>query len=230
MSLRRTTRKAPRTGSWRVNALTGLQLRQSYAIKPLSAVLKSAAVYMAIISAGIALAIWANVKSDQWHLNDWIALVYGTVLTLGITFLGRRQQRLQEAAANLELREKVGVIEAAGLRAATNTDQLWCLYLASDCRAALHLFPLANDAQQVDLLVAIARGFRSVYQSRVTDSLSDAAHDCVYYGVAALHEEMQQIVSSSNSAGLEAFEQIRRLQHYMANRRQPTDAPVPPPQ
>ena len=176
---------------------------------------RTAAPYLLIVAVGLAVGGWADAATTDWGPDDWISLAYGIFLTLGLTFIGRRQQDLQEATANLELREKVGVIESNALRAGGAVDPLWCLYTASDARAALHLYPLADEAQQRDFLLAVHHAFRGMRESGVVRHLSGYSFDCVHEGTRALYLEMGQIVGRGSAEGATAIDEVGRFRDHL---------------
>lgn len=162
-----------------------------------------------IATVGVSLGVYAELAIADWGVINWINLLYGIFLSVGLTLVGRRQQRLREAMANLELREKVGVIEAHALRAEGETsDPLWCLYVASDARAALHLFPLANPPEQADLLIAIERAFRAMKGAGLVAQLSDSARVCVRQGSSALAVALPRTASMEHPSGRAALEAV----------------------
>jgi hypothetical protein len=167
--------------------------------------------YTGIVSAAIIVGVWASRVSPAWGTPDWVALLYVTLLTLAVTFFGLRQRRLQEALANLELREKVGVIEANSLRAGETTDTLWCFYVAPDARAALHLFDLADDAQRRDLLISIKRAYDSMLDTRVTERLTQKELVCVLNGSEALSAELWDRVDPRSVELKRALDAVNEL-------------------
>ncbi|MEU3163068.1 hypothetical protein [Streptosporangium sp. NPDC006930] len=180
--------------------------------------LKALLPYLIIIFVGVAIGWLADSKYSGWNFDNWVDLGYGTFVALGLTFIGRRQQSMQEALANLQLREKIGVVEGHALRAGWNTEPLWCIYVASDARAAMHLFHLASDRQRTDMLNAISLAYEAMTYYKAYQRFSGVDHDCVLAGTEALLEEMDGLVSRRATEGRTAFRKVSEFHtHLLTN-------------
>jgi hypothetical protein len=171
--------------------------------------------YFLILASGLAIALVERATDSTWHLSDGISLLFGILFSFALVFIGRRQGNLQEALSNLEMREKIGVIEASALRSKNNTDSLWCLYVASDARAALYLFPLASEAVREDFLYAVKRAFDAILASGVVERLDADQFEVVAVGVQHLKNEITDLVNQEYQLGLDAVKRVGELERRM---------------
>lgn len=100
------------------------------------------------------LALLVDARDDAWTLGDW----YATALSVAVFALGllmtRRQEQLQAALANLELREKVTVVLAHCPEVKANPVK-HSLLLLGDARSALSLYAFGAPPLQLEYVEAV---------------------------------------------------------------------------
>ena len=161
----------------------------------------------AAVVLGIGVGLLVQWKSPDWKAPDWVSLLYAIALSVGgfylAGYLSNQTQQLQEATANLELREKVGVIEGHALRSSRpDSDALWSLYVASDVRAALHLYPQAEKTQQDDLLAAIQNAYGSMLRADFATRLTEPEGLCVREGTESMMADLTRVAGSRSHDAL----------------------------
>ncbi|MFI0980432.1 hypothetical protein ACH4SP_25935 [Streptomyces sp. NPDC021093] len=107
-------------------------------------------------------------KFDQeWSLSDWATnVVLGLAITIVGGMLASRQQKIQEALADLEMTEKIAVFsgEASAIkRKGRSGSELFCQAFL-DARAGLSLLGLARPAMQREYLVSLKRTMETMEQ------------------------------------------------------------------
>jgi hypothetical protein len=108
-------------------------------------------------AAAMDLALWW--VGEPWSWADWAAnFGLGAVTTMVVgMLLARRQGRIQEALADLELTEKVGYLTFSAGRLCEDCPPDRVRRALYDCRAGLALVPLARRSMQGEYLRTVAR-------------------------------------------------------------------------
>ena len=138
-----------------------------------------AVVYPAIVVLGVLTGVLGTVLFPMdWGPDDWISLSVGVFTTMAVAVVAQRQDAIrgatemkrkssEDAFASLDFQEKLGVIEANAYRTA-GMDPDWCMYVASDARAAMYVFEYVDADQQSNYLSAVGAAFRSMQTAKLS--------------------------------------------------------------
>ncbi|MDG4533508.1 hypothetical protein [Streptomyces sp. AV19] len=149
-------------------------------------------------------------RGQGWSLSDWLSnVVLGALATVIVgILLARRQTRVQEALADLELTEKIAALRVADARLRDQCTSEAAHRAVLDCRAGLALVPLARVPMQEEYLRAAVRMVRvlgdalgSSLEPRATWSDADWEY---------LRENMEELLKSAehNLKGASAMRPI----------------------
>lgn len=116
-------------------------------------------------------------RGQAWSLADWASsVILGAVVTVTVgVLLARRQTRIQEALADLELVEKVAVLssEVPRLRARARPGEI--IRACYDARSGMALLPLARIAMQTEYLDTVGAVLGQI-EGRLAASLEPYAN------------------------------------------------------
>jgi hypothetical protein len=118
-----------------------------------------------LVAVALDLILWA--RGEAWSLSDWASsFALGAVTTMAVgMLLARRQGAIQEALADLQLTEKIAVLNAATPRLRKAGDPGQARRSLYDCRAGLALLPLARTSMQEEYLRTVSDVLRTLHAS-----------------------------------------------------------------
>jgi hypothetical protein len=113
-----------------------------------------------VLVGSVIAAIWLGLaailaRSHDWGAGSWFSAVSGLLVFLVALWLSRQQTILQTALANLELREKIGVINGQADEVAKPGLHHRAIYFFGDVMASLALFDKADKKEQETYITAV---------------------------------------------------------------------------
>lgn len=118
-----------------------------------------------LVAVALDLVLWA--RGEAWTLSDWASsFALGAVTTMVVgMLLARRQGAIQEALADLQLTEKIAVLNSVAPRLRKAGDPGQARRSLYDCRAGLTLLPLARAPLREEYLRSVAALLRTLRTS-----------------------------------------------------------------
>jgi HAMP domain-containing protein len=106
------------------------------------------------------VAVWLGLaailaRNHDWGASSWFSAVSGLLVFLVALWLSRQQTLLQTALANLELREKIGVINGQADEIGEQGLHHRAIYFFGDVMASLALFDKADKKEQATYVTAV---------------------------------------------------------------------------
>jgi hypothetical protein len=113
-------------------------------------------VFVGAVIAAVWLGIAATLAGNfDWGPSSWFSAVSGLLVFLVALWLNRKQTLLQTALANLELREKIGVINGQAEEVADSRLHNRAYYFFGDVMASVALFDKADKQAQEKYVTAV---------------------------------------------------------------------------
>jgi hypothetical protein len=117
---------------------------------------RASPVFVGAVIAAIWLGLAAILADNHdWGAGSWFSAVSGLLVFLVALWLSRQQTLLQTALANLELREKIGVINGQADEVAEPGLHHRAIYFFGDVMASLALFDKADKKEQETYITAV---------------------------------------------------------------------------